>query len=278
LIDIAAAFRAACAAELEALKPGNVHSRAPGHGMTVEDFRRSAAAAAPAIADPRLGIGERILAAVQATRAAVGQNTNLGIVLLCAPLARAAELEVLLPVAVRRVLRRLDVADARAAYAAIRLASPGGLGAVQTADVREAPTITLLEAMRLAEARDRIAWNYTHDLADVLRRGLPRLAALRARDWHEPWAVSAVYMGFLAALPDSHIARKHGIDAARALRERVRPLARRFLAAQRPEPFLGELLALDAALKAECLNPGTSADLTVATCFAAGLSSAVPRT
>ena len=41
----------------------------------------------------RLGasVCARILGAIEATRAAVGQNTNLGIVLLCAPLARAAE-------------------------------------------------------------------------------------------------------------------------------------------------------------------------------------------
>ena len=32
--------------------------------------------------------------------------------------------------------------------------------------------MTLLEAMRAAESRDRIAWNYTHDFADIFTLGL----------------------------------------------------------------------------------------------------------
>ena len=63
-MKLANLFVAACEAELSALKPGNVHVFADGHGMTVADFRRSAAAAAPGLTDPALGVGARILAAV----------------------------------------------------------------------------------------------------------------------------------------------------------------------------------------------------------------------
>ncbi|HMR31155.1 MAG TPA: triphosphoribosyl-dephospho-CoA synthase [Geminicoccaceae bacterium] len=264
-------FVAACEAELQALKPGNVHVFAGGHGMTVEDFRRSALAAAPAIADPALGVGARILAAVEATRAAVGQNTNLGIVLLSAPLLRAADRTGPLARELRRVLHGLDVEDARAAFAAIRLASPGGLGGAAEADVRDEPRIGLLEAMRLAEARDRVAWNYVHGMADLLRRGAPRLATLRARGWPEPWPTSGLYMDLLATIPDSHVARKHGPDAAEALCRRARPLAAALLGASDPSSLARDLLALDAALKAEGLNPGTTADLTVASHLALSL-------
>ena len=126
--EIAALFRAACEAELDALKPGNVHRHAEGHGMTVADFVRSAEVSAPHIADHRLGVGARVLAAVEATRAACGQNTNLGILLLAAPLAAAAEAEGGLREALDRLLAGLDREDAVAVYAAIRLAAPGGLG------------------------------------------------------------------------------------------------------------------------------------------------------
>lgn len=264
-------FVAACEAELQALKPGNVHVFAGGHGMTVEDFRRSALAAAPGVADPALGVGRRILAAVEATWAAVGQNTNLGIVLLSAPLLCAADRRGPLARELRRVLHGLGVEDARAAFAAIRLASPGGLGEAAAADVRDEPRIGLLEAMRLAEGRDRIAWNYAHGMPDLLRRGAPRLATLRARGWPEPWPTSGLYMDFLAAVPDSHVARKHGPAAAEALCRRVRPLAAALLAASEPSVLAPELLALDAALKAEGLNPGTTADLTVASHLALSL-------
>jgi triphosphoribosyl-dephospho-CoA synthase len=48
-------------------------------------------------------------------------------------------------------------------------------------------------------------------------------------------------------------------------------------AASRPEALTDELLALDSALKAEGLNPGTSADLTVASLFARRLQDALQR-
>lgn len=277
MTDVAALFRAACAAELEALKPGNVHVHAAGHGMTVADFRASAEAAAPAIVQPGAPVGARLLAAVRATRAAVGQNTNLGILLLCVPLAAAAERPEPLPRAVARVLRELTVADARDAYAAIRLAAPGGLGRAAAADVRDEPEVTLLEAMRQAAARDRIAWNYAHGLRDLWRRGVPRLAMLRTRGWDECWAITGTYMAFLARTPDSHVARKHGAAAAAALCRRVAPLARRLLASERPEALTDELLALDAALKREAINPGTTADLVVGSLLARALCRAAER-
>src|SRR5262249_11608174 len=89
--EIAAAFVAACRDEIEAPKPGNVHIFAEGHGMTVDDFLQSAEAAAPALCDTGAPIGLRIFAAIDATFAAVKKNTNLGIILLCAPLAAASE-------------------------------------------------------------------------------------------------------------------------------------------------------------------------------------------
>ena len=85
-------FRAACRAELEAPKPGNVHVFAAGHGMDGGRFRAQRRGRAPARSPSRgARVGARILGAVEATHAAVGMNTNLGIVLLCAPLAAAAE-------------------------------------------------------------------------------------------------------------------------------------------------------------------------------------------
>jgi triphosphoribosyl-dephospho-CoA synthetase len=84
--QLADAFKAACMAELEALKPGNVHIFADGHGMTVQDFIISAEAASAVIAQPNLSLGARILQSVQATHDAVQTNTNLGMILLGAPI------------------------------------------------------------------------------------------------------------------------------------------------------------------------------------------------
>ncbi|HET7593988.1 MAG TPA: triphosphoribosyl-dephospho-CoA synthase, partial [Stellaceae bacterium] len=85
------AYIEACRLELRALKPGNVHVLSEGHGMTVAQFEASALASAPPLAAPGKPVGERIRDAIAATHAAVGCNTNLGIVLLAAPLWAAAE-------------------------------------------------------------------------------------------------------------------------------------------------------------------------------------------
>jgi triphosphoribosyl-dephospho-CoA synthase len=268
---VAAAFVAACRAELDALKPGNVHVHAAGHGMEVDDFRRSAEASAGPIADPKQSVGARILAAVEATRAACGQNTNLGILLLSAPLAAAAQGGGDLAASLARVLAGLTVADARLAYRAIRLAAPGGLGRSDRHDVAEEPRVTLLEAMRAAAARDRIAWQYANGFADILELGVARLRHGRARGWPEPWAVTSTYLAFLAAFPDSHILRKHGAAAAEEVRAAAVELDAALLAADDPAALHATLLSLDRRLKAAGLNPGTSADLTVATHLAAAL-------
>ncbi len=155
---IAAAYLSACRAELAAIKPGNVHVHAAGHRMVVEDFEASATLSAPHVAAPGARVGARAEGAVAATRAGIGQNTNLGIVLLCAPLAAAAERPGPLRAGLAAVLADLDETDAAGVFAAIRLASPGGLGRAERHDVTaQAPAPPLLSAMAEAAGRDRIA-------------------------------------------------------------------------------------------------------------------------
>lgn len=272
---IADAYRAACHAELEALKPGNVHIHAPGHDLVVDDFRLSAEASAPAIADPALSVGERVLGAVTATRAAVGTNTNLGIVLLAAPLAAAGAAPGPgdLRARLARVLAGLDRDDARAVFAAIRLAAPGGLGHAEAHDVREPARVGLGEAMAAAAHRDRVACQYATGFADVLDLGVPCLRSARAGGAEPAWAATATYLAFLAAFPDSHVARRHGPDAAERVRARAASLD---LDGADPSAHAPRLLALDADLKRAGINPGTSADLVVATLLAAALQDATP--
>ena len=211
--DIAHAFLSACRAELYALKPGNVHVHGGGHGMEIRQFEEAAAAAAPWIATAGLKIGARVLAAVEASMVAAGCNTNLGILLLAAPLAAAAGIEGSLgslQERLRIVLSGLDRDDAANVFEAIRCANPAGLGTVEAEDVAHTPTQTLLEAMGLAAARDRIARAYVSDFADVFDFGLPALRAARCAAASENDAVTTLHMSFLAEFPDSHIARKHG--------------------------------------------------------------------
>ena len=257
----------ACAAELAALKPGNVHVFADGHGMTVAQFRRSARVAAPWLAAARLPLGERVLGAATATRNAVGLNTNLGIVLLAAPLCMAASRypEQPLPDAVARVLARTTRADARAVFRAIALAAPAGLGARRSQDVRGTPTIGLVDAMRLAARHDLVARQYATGFATVLRIGLASLRRDVAGGLSIEDATTRLHMTYMRRFPDSHLRRKHGARVAATIREEARRV---------PDTARG-LHAFDRSLKRRGLNPGTTADLTVASLLAYRLTSIV---
>ncbi|GJD69665.1 triphosphoribosyl-dephospho-CoA synthase [Methylobacterium gnaphalii] len=263
---VADLYRAACLAELDALKVGNVHAYAPGHRMEVADFLTSAEVSAPHLARAGARIGERVHGGVEATMSAVGQNTNLGILLLCAPLALAAEEEGSLGVNLGLALDTLDESDGAQVFAAIRRANPGGLGQAERHDVTtDGPAVTLGSAMAEAAARDRIARAYVTGFEDVFEIGLPALTAARRQGLTAPWTTTAVHLAFLTSVPDSHIARKYGADKAERVRqEAAAALGRIDL---RTEP-VAALLAHDRLLKDAGLNPGTSADFTVGTLFA----------
>jgi triphosphoribosyl-dephospho-CoA synthase len=94
---------------------------------------------------------------------------------------------------------------------------------------------------------------------------------------NECWAVTGVYLCYLSMFSDSHIARKLGPAHAEALRLRAVGLYERFASTETPASLERELIAFDAELKAAGINPGTSADLTVATVFAHRLAPALPN-
>jgi triphosphoribosyl-dephospho-CoA synthase len=270
--QLADAFKAACMAELEALKPGNVHIFADGHGMTVQDFMLSAEAASAVIAQPDLSLGQRILQSVQATQNAVKINTNLGIILLCAPLIHAAlqadEADFLSQL--KNVLANTTIDDAEQTFAAIRLANPAGLGVSEHDDVNQAAINTLTAAMQSAAARDLIAQQYANNFADVLE-SVDFYRQLIVK-WQRPaWAATAVHLRFMAQFCDSHIVRKQGETIAKMVQAEAAAHEADFLKAYNPKNYLAPLLNFDEALKKRGLNPGTSADLTVATLLMAHL-------
>ncbi len=263
---LAAAFKQACLDELSALKPGNVHIFADGHGMVVQDFIQSAEAASRVIAAPDLCVGQRIQTAIQATWEAVSCNTNLGIVLLAAPLLQAALKPKTAPYRehLQAVLRRLTQQDATLAYQAIQQASPAGLGHVAAHDVQQVPQITLLQAMQAAQSYDTIALQYATDFAAIFDVGLAIFNATLQR-WERPaWATTAVYLAFLSHFADSHIARKFGTELALKIQQEAQDHYQAFIALENPKLYMPSLLQWDASLKARGINPGTSADLTVA--------------
>ena len=89
--DVARAVELACRLEVDAPKPGNVSPARSFPEMHYEDFIASAEAIAPVLGGAgQRPLGATIRAAIEATRFRTHANTNLGIVLLMVPLARAA--------------------------------------------------------------------------------------------------------------------------------------------------------------------------------------------
>jgi triphosphoribosyl-dephospho-CoA synthase len=267
---IAAAATLACTLEACAEKVGNVTPTRGFDDARFDDFALSAQALGAAVAVAAPGrVGRTVYRAVAATARVAPSNTNLGMALLFAPLAAAARAR--RGTGLRRrlalVLRGLSVDDARWAYRAIRLARPGGLGTSDDAPVARRPSITLLEAMRLAARRDTVAAEYVRGFAVTFDLGLARLRRALRRGLSLLDAIAQAHLELMARVPDTLIARKAGAAAAAAVAARAGAVVRaggvvtpRGLAAARR-------LDRDLRRHGNRLNPGTSADLIAAALF-----------
>lgn len=259
----------ACLWEATARKPGNVHRYADFADVTYLDFVQSAAAIAPVfeLADIR-PVGETVLEAIRATRLVAATNTNLGMVLLLAPLAavpRGHELRA----GIELILRGLTVADARMVYEAIRIAKPGGLGTAPEQDVAAEPTQSLREVMALAAERDLVARQYARGFREVFDIGLPALRQGLERAGSLEGAIVTCHMRLLSELPDSLMVRKRGREVADEASRRARAV----LEGGWPHSAAcrSAVAELDRWLRADgqARNPGTTADLVTACLFIA---------
>jgi triphosphoribosyl-dephospho-CoA synthase len=269
---VAGAAQLACVLEASAEKPGNVTPSHDFDDTSFEDMLRSGIALGGELGRAgERGVGATVLAAVRASRDVADANTNLGIALLLAPIARAALSSAPGPLSERLgdVLRGLTVDDARAAYAAIRLAGAGGLDEPVEHDVHDEPEVTLREAMAAAAQRDTVAAEYVTDHAVTFDLGLPVLAGALEDGLPPRDAIVELALRLLGAVPDTLIARKRGREAA----GRVTEGAREVLAAGGVRTASGRtaLAAFDASLRRDghALNPGTTADLVTAVLFVA---------
>ena len=283
-----ACFVRACELDVAVRKPGNVSRESSGHGMHADMFIASAHAAAGPLFEPGARVGQRIEAAVAATWEVAGCNTNLGILLLCAPIALAVEQQPdaltasALHEAIKAVLSDLDLADAQAAYRAIARARPGGLGSAPEQDVHQPPSVDLRAAMALAADRDSIARQYRDGYAELFDAALAasvkgfslmQTTAASGAGSRTVAAVQRLYLALLSRMADSHIVRNHGEAVAQIVMTAAQAWLRR---SQRNETLDAEpeFAAWDASLKTARINPGTTADLTVAALLIAGLTDA----
>jgi triphosphoribosyl-dephospho-CoA synthase len=274
----------ACIWEATARKVGNVHRYADFGNTTYLDFILSACAIHNCVdCASRRGIGVTILMAVDNTRRLVKANTNLGMILLIVPLSLSSEwsrhlLFELSPeppppfnwrIQLADVLNSISATNTRLVYQAIRVANPGGLGDAPEQDVRDEPTVTLLEAMRLAADRDMVARQYANGFADVFDFGVPAFLAGYERFGCVEAAIIDSQLHWLAEYPDSLIVRKNGTAVAADVQKRAAEVFKLGGIATPEGRRAG--VELDRHLRSDGnrLNPGTTADLITACLFVA---------
>ncbi len=270
---------AACLLEASAPKAGNVHPEARFDDMDYEDFRRSAQTTGEVFNRSRnASCGSLILSAVQATHDEIGKNTNLGIVLLLAPLVVTARPHlsnsgpafcVRWRQTLATTLGSLTADDSAKIYQAISIANPGGLGRVEQMDVQHSPPEDLMAAMRFAAAWDDVAKQYVTNFSDVFALSV-RIDFYRQSKqlgWFD--SLSIVHVERLASHGDTLIARKNN----EAIVEDVKKLATLTLqtGSSNKDDWMRrpELKQLDDFLRADGhrRNPGTTADLLAAAVF-----------
>ena len=284
----------ACILEVTAPKPGNVHRGADFEDVTFSDFLISAVAIGEVFDRADLSIGQSVLQAVKQTQAFVGTNTNLGIVLLLAPLVVAAreaaerEQKQLTSELVSECLGAVTSGDGRMVFDAIAIAKPAGLGMAPMCDVNQSQgEVDLLAAMELAADRDSIAKQYTNGMADVFEVGQRLLAQGRGLFKDLNSAIVFVHVAWMAQQPDSLIARKLGLPVAKQASQMAQKAvdvvfeSDAFKARQKDQSVGLDETTLDQFWKlvadldfwsrsdGHLRNPGTTADLVAATLFVA---------
>jgi len=266
----------ACEKEVQSPKPGNVNSLSGAHNMQVDDFIKSAHAIAPALTTKSASVGQRILLAIQATQNVVDCNTNLGIVLLFAPLCIAidhAENFGQLRKQLAITLESLTIQDAEDCYQAIRLANAGSLGKENNQDINSTPTVTLLQAMEIARNHDSIAAQYINNYHEIFEVWLPKLTDAIICGETVEWATTFAYLYILSSTHDTLICRKQGKEIAESVSSKAKYFIRKTKENNRLSGFSTEISDWDQELKRDAINPGTTADLIAATLLLFAFSS-----
>lgn len=257
----------ACLWEVTIPKPGNVHRGADFEDLTFADFLASAVAIAPAInAAPQNRIGQTVLNAVRATQGVVSTNTNLGTVLLLAPLATVST-EISIETGLSAVLSDLEADDAILVYRAIQESGAGGLGSVESMDVAgEAPT-DLLVGMQAAAEYDLVAQQYVNGFQQILQCVCPWIIDGINRGWNLAESVVHAHVRLMSEFPDSLIRRKCGAKVADE--SAVRAAGVLDAGEPRNDNYRRALNDVDFWLRADGhrRNPGTSADMIAAGLF-----------
>ena len=269
-------------------KPGNVHRTRNYDDMVFQDFAISAVVIGDTMEDvasqakeiddlSKAELGKYIFQAVDETNRWIETNTNLGIMMMCIPIAAAASISNNFDEIQENVGRLMDattVEDAVNLYDAINVADAGGMGDQEEFDVMSekakdelrANNQTMFDVLEISAGWDRLANELTSKMPVCFEIGYPCFSDF----WKTSDDVDVInkatvltFMTILSQIPDTLISRKYGNEVA----EDVSQKASEILEFKDDDSFVEKLLEFDDYLYDNKLNPGTTADLTAASIF-----------
>jgi len=259
-----------CDTEIKSLKPGNVHKYSEGHGMNLKDFLKSSLIISKCLTKNNLDLGKKILISVNEIQNKIKKNTNLGIILMLSPIATIVQEEGIISKEellkkIKSLIKKQNIKNSIPIFKAISLTSPGGLGFSKKYDVNEPPNTNLYKAMEFAKKKDLIARQYCNGFEDIYKIGIPAYKKFYNKWGKVDWALTGVYLTFLKKFNDSHIVRNKGNKIATSIKKEAKKYYFFLKRNKNLTKIKKKLLIFDKKLKSKRINPGTTADLTVAT-------------
>ena len=266
LDDLKSAYLFSCKKDIELIKPGNVNLLSSHKDTNAQDYLDSAILSSKELFNQNYSLGKRILESVNVTRSKVNVNTNLGIILLCAPVIQSYidfnNLD--LREGIKKTLSTTSIKDTHDLCAAINISSPGGLGNSDMYDTASYPNASIKQIMDYSQEYDRISYQYSHNFSDIFDFIIPKLEFLNQRYESLDISLSLLFIEILAKIPDSHISRKFGDKIAKKTSNNAHDLLKILDREYDPDYLAKALNNLDYEYKKKGINPGTTADLLVA--------------
>ena len=266
LDDLKSAYLFSCKKDIELIKPGNVNLLSSHKDTKAQDYLDSAILSSKELFNQNYCLGKRILESVNVTRSQVNVNTNLGIILLCAPVIQSYidfnNLD--LREGIKKTLSTTSIKDTHDLCAAINISSPGGLGDSDMYDTASYPNASIKQIMDYSQEYDRISYQYSHNFSDIFDFIIPKLEFLNQRYESLDISLSLLFIEILAKIPDSHISRKFGDKIAKKTSNNAHDLLKILDREYDPDYLAKALNNLDYEYKKKGINPGTTADLLVA--------------
>jgi len=274
-------------------KPGNVHRTRNFDDMAFEDFIISGVVIGDTIEEAASNIknsddlssaelGKFILQAVNETDKWISNNTNLGIMMMCVPIACSASISndfTEIQDNVGLLMDSTTVEDACNLYDAINVADAGGMGDQDEFDVMSEKAKdelcennqTMFDVLKISAPWDRLARELTSKMPVCFNIGYPTFNKIKNESQDIDAINKATVLTFLTILsqvPDTLISRKYGNEVS----EKVSKKAEEVLKFKDSDLFAKILKDFDDELYQNNYNPGTTADLTAASIFLSYLS------